>query len=65
MRAAKVLQLWQADYCGWSGRCGWPLVWLVTRPCLVQRLPATGWWGWVTTWLAAEPQLFPGLVLAH
>ena len=23
------------DCCGWSGRCGWPLIPLVSRPCLV------------------------------
>ena len=40
-----ALMLWWDDDCGWSGRCGWPLVWLVA--CLVWRLPAGGLQGWV------------------
>ena len=51
--------------CGWSVWLGWPLVQLVVRPCLVQRLSAAGWWGHVTRQLTAEPQGAPGLVLAH
>ena len=38
-----VFLLWQADHWGLSGRCGWPLVWWVARPCLVQRQLTTGW----------------------
>lgn len=30
------------------------LVWLVARPCLVQRLLAACWQGWVTSWLFVE-----------
>ena len=45
--AAWVLLLWQADYCGQSGRYGWPSSWLVARPFLMWRLPAAGWRGWV------------------
>ena len=42
-------------YCGWSVRHDWLPVQLVSRFCLFWRLPTTGWWGWVTGWLAAEP----------
>lgn len=35
---------WQADYCGLPGMYGWPPVWLITRPYLLQRLLATGGW---------------------
>ena len=38
-----VFLLWQADHWGLSGRCGWPLVWWVARPCLVQRQLTTAW----------------------
>ena len=37
------LLLW-ADRYGQPGRCGWSPVWLVSRPCLFQRLPTTGEW---------------------
>ena len=60
-----VLLLWQADYCEWSGMCGWPLAFSVARPCLVWRLPATDSWGQVMRQLAAEPRGALGLVLAH
>ena len=43
--AAWGLLLWWADYCRWSGMCGWPLIWLVAWPCLMQRLPAPVRWG--------------------
>ena len=55
MWAVWVLLLWQTDYCGRSGSCGWPLVWLIARPCLVQRLPVTGWQDWVMRQLSVEP----------
>lgn len=47
-------------YLGDVIRLCWHLVQLVTRPCLVQRLMAAGWW-------AGEPQGAPGpgLVLVH
>lgn len=63
--AAWVFRLWWVNYCGLFGRCGWPLVLLVSRPCLVWRLPATGWQDQVTRHLAVEPQVVLGLVLAH
>ena len=31
---------------GWSGMLGWPLVQLVTRPCLMRRLLPASWQGW-------------------
>ena len=48
MWAVWVLLLWQADYYGQCGRCGWPPVQLVARPCLVRRLLVGGGQGWVT-----------------
>ena len=42
--------------CGQSGRHGWPPVWLVPRPYLVQRLSATGGQSQVIRQLAAETQ---------
>ena len=65
MWAAWVLLLWQADYCGWSDRCGCPPVWLFARPCIVWRLPDADGWGWVMRQLTVEPHGAPGLVLAH
>ena len=64
MWAVWFFLLWQTDYCGLSGRHGW-LVWLVARPCLVWKLPATGWQGRIIRQLAVEPQEVPMLVLAH
>lgn len=40
--AVWILLLWQADYCGQSGRLGWPLVQIVARPRLLKGLLATG-----------------------
>ena len=48
-----VLQVWVAP------------VQLVARPCLVWRLLLTDGWGWVTRWLAVEPQEILGLVLTY
>lgn len=59
------LLLWQADHCGWSGRLGWTSIWLVSRPCLMQRLSATSWQGHVMRQLTVELQGPLGLVLAH
>lgn len=42
MWAVWVFLLWRVDYCRWSGGCGWLLVKLIVRPCLVCRLPAAG-----------------------
>ena len=53
--AAWVLLLWWPDYCGQSGRCGWLLVQLSARPCLMQRLMGTGWQSWITRLLAVGP----------
>lgn len=39
----------------WSDRHGWLLAQLVARPCLVQSLLGTCWWGHVMRLLAAEP----------
>ena len=55
----------QVDCCGHSGWPAWPLLWLVVRPCLVQRLLATGCSGQVLKQLAVEPQRASGLMLAH
>ena len=60
-----VLLLCQTHYCKQSGRHDWCLVQLVAWLCLLQRLPATGCWGWIMRLLAAEPQEVPALVLAH
>ena len=38
---------------------------MVVRPCLVWRLPATGWWGQITRQLAVETLGAPALVLEH
>ena len=65
MWAARVLLLWWAHYYGQSGRLVWLLVQLVSRPCLMWRLLATVWWGWVTRQLAVETPGGSGLLLAH
>lgn len=65
MQAACVLLWWWTDYYGLSSSCGWLLVHLGARTCLVKRLLATGEWGQVMRWLAVEPQGVPGLVLAY
>lgn len=44
---------------GKCDRFGWPIVWLVARSCLVQRLPAAYWWGLVTSWLTEKPWGIP------
>lgn len=37
--------LWWADFGGWSGRCGWPLVCWLPGPALCGgKLLATSWW---------------------
>ena len=65
MWAVWVLLLWRADYRGWSGKHGGPPVQLVSRACLMQRLPVAGWWGWMMRQLAVELCGVPGLVLVH
>ena len=48
--AAWALLLYWADYCEHAVRRGWPLVWLVARPCLVRRLLANdgrSWHSWL------------------
>ena len=55
MWAVWVFLLWQADYCGWPGRCGWPPVLGIARPCIVWNVPAAGGSGWVMRHLAVGP----------
>ena len=40
--------------CGWSGRLGWLLVWLVVRSYLVWMVLATVWWVLAMRWLVLE-----------
>ena len=65
MWVAGVLLLGANWLYGWSGRCGWPSVWLVASPCLVLRLLAIGWQGQVTRWLAPGTLGAPRASAAH
>lgn len=44
---------------------GWPLVWLVAKSCLVQRLLAPDYLGWVMGWQVAKPWRVLDLEMAH
>ena len=59
MRTAWVLLLWRANYVGSLIGLVWLPVQLVAKPCLVWRLPASGWWDQLTRQLTAKPQEGP------